>query len=89
MGVRFDWAARDPDGYPDGTTGDGGLFSGGRGHGAIAALTPVEKLLFSMYDMDEDGLLSPAEFTTLVHDLRMVHGDIDGARERAWAWGVR
>lgn len=38
----------------------------------VSKLNPVEQLLFKMYDTDGDGLLSPAEFSTLVHDLRQV-----------------
>ena len=37
---------------------------------------------FERYDADEDGLLSPREFTTLVRDLRNVHGDIDALAGR-------
>lgn len=41
----------------------------------LSELTAVERLLFTMYDVDEDGLLSPPEFATLLHDMRQVHGD--------------
>jgi len=43
------------------------------GRGELFGLTAVERMLFSMYDADEDGLLSPHEFTTLVHDMRQVY----------------
>jgi hypothetical protein len=80
IGVRFDLAAvADSSGVP----GDGGSGSGGAGRdGGLRSLTAVEQLLFAMYDVDEDGLLSPTEFTTLVHDLRQVHGDIDALAGR-------
>lgn len=75
VGVRFDLSA--VNNSNNNTNGAGGGRDGG-----LQSLTAVEQLLFAMYDVDEDGLLSPQEFTTLVHDLRQVHGDIDALAGR-------
>lgn len=75
VGVRFDLSA-----VNNNTTTNNG--PGGGRDGGLQSLTAVEQLLFAMYDVDEDGLLSPQEFTTLVHDLRQVHGDIDALAGR-------
>ena len=45
-------------------------------------LDPIERTLFSMYDEDEDGLLAPCEFLSLVGDLQQVHGDINALAGR-------
>ena len=74
VGVRFDLSA-----VNNNTNNNG---AGGGRDGGLQSLTAVEQLLFAMYDVDEDGLLSPQEFTTLVHDLRQVHGDIDALAGR-------